>query len=326
MSSTPSGRPDGRTGSVSSLEGIPASCSVSPYRERLQHYGLDWAMEMGLLSPDMDRAHVREVFGVTDLAAHVVPDASWPDLTLHGCLLLWLFLHDDRCVDRPASRDLSLLTATHARLYDVLDGAAPDPDAPFARSLHDIRQRVEARAGCAWARRLSTTFVAYLQAGHWERRGRSRGQPPDLTTYLKLRAIAGAMPSVFALLHVTGDVPADARFVRHVEIRLLTELASNHVCWANDLLGLSRECDEESESNLALILQRERGWTLTRAIDRVVEMTNAELRAFRRAVAMLPSFGDEDAAVHRYSQALDQWMIGHIQWSERSPRYRRVDG
>jgi hypothetical protein len=72
-----------------------------------------------------------------------------------------------------------------------------------------------------------------------------------------------------------------------------------------------------------LILQHESTLDLQEAITRAVAMVNAEMRGFLRLKTMMTSFGVvEDAYLHRYLEALEQWMVGDVRWAQHAPRYQ----
>jgi hypothetical protein len=166
---------------------------------------------------------------------------------VHACFCLWLFVHDDWCVDGPAAdNEPATWRATYSRLLNVLAARPVGRHDPLSRALRDIRGRIATRAGSVWAGRFCEDIVQYLQANDWERRGRARHPAPDLSTYTRMRYIAGAMVPTWTLLQLTNDVAPDASFLRHVDLRVMNELAANHVCWVNDILGFRKELDEHS--------------------------------------------------------------------------------
>ena len=76
-------------------------------------------------------------------------------------------------------------------------------------------------------------------------------------------------------------------------------------------------------NNIVTVLMRDHDIDLQAASDRVGAHFAALMGTFERAKASLRSFGDAalDAAVARYVEAMEHWIIGNLDWSFQTQRY-----
>jgi 5-epi-alpha-selinene synthase len=302
----------------------PLDVAVSPYRDSLHDASVDWAREMGIAPRDSAAARYLDAARLSDLAAFTMPYLTRDDLVFAARFCVWLFLHDDYYVDDAGGdNDERALRAVHAQIVAVLDGRPDHVGDPIAIGLRDLYDRVATRTDAAWVQRFVHTLKAYLQANDWERRIRVRQIAPDVSTYTKMRLFIGAVYPVFVFINIANGVDAGARFLRQADVRVLSEMANNHICWVNDVLGFRKELRERNPSNLVLVLRREYALTLQEAVTRAAEMADKEMRAFLQLRDLLPSFGAvEDRQVRAYVTAMELWMAGHLAWAQASERYR----
>lgn len=303
----------------------PLDVAVSPYRPHLHPSSVAWAGLVGI-APAGSTAHAYlEAARLSDLAAFTMPFMTHDDLDLAARFCVWLFLHDDFYVDDASgAKDEQALRRVHAQIFAVLDGRDDvEVRDPIALSLRDLCAQVARRADRAWQQRFARTIKAYLQANDWERRVRVRHIAPDVSTYTKMRLFIGAVYPVFVFINIANGVDAGAAFLQHADVRVLSEMANNHICWVNDVLGFRKELREENPSNLVLVLRQEYRLTLQQAVTRAAEMADKEMRAFLRLRDMLPAFGPvEDRQVRAYVLAMEHWMAGHIAWAIAAQRYQ----
>ena len=76
-------------------------------------------------------------------------------------------------------------------------------------------------------------------------------------------------------------------------------------------------------NNIVTVLMRDHDIDLQAASDRVGTHFATLMGTFERAKASLRSFGDAalDAAVARYVEAMEHWIIGNLDWSFQTQRY-----
>jgi hypothetical protein len=73
-----------------------------------------------------------------------------------------------------------------------------------------------------------------------------------------------------------------------------------------------------------LVLRHAEELTLQEAVNRSVQMHNAEVRRFIELESQLPAFGGTvDSNLARYVAALRARMRGNLDWARESGRYRR---
>lgn len=235
----------------------------------------------------------------------------------------WLFVLDDQCDEAGIGQDPVKLRAAHARHIAILQGAAATvADWPIAHALQDFRDRIGAVANAAWMQRFVRRVGEYFESCVWEAENRAQGIVPDSATYMRMRLFTGAVYICTEMIEITDgiDLPDDVR--THAVLQTLTVLTNAAVCWGNDLRSYFKESNRGDVHNLVAILQHERQIDLQTAINAVAAMHDAEVRAFIRLAAQVPTFGPElDPRVQKYVNILSTWIRGNYDWSQETGRY-----
>jgi Terpene synthase family 2, C-terminal metal binding len=103
---------------------------------------------------------------------------------------------------------------------------------------------------------------------------------------------------------------------------VLAQMTNNVISWANDLVSLDKERQQGDVHNLVLILAHEQRLPLQAAVDRVVALHDAEVRAFIALTKRLPTFAPAvDADLDRYVIGMRFWMRANLDWSIAAARY-----
>ena len=260
-----------------------------------------------------------------ELAGSTAAELSFESLERVHRWYLWLFLVDD--VTDPAAYASSLqeLRAMHAPLNRVLDGLAPEDDAPvIARMLRDLLVDLRRRGDEAYFPKLIADTRAYLQANAWEAFLRHRKSLPSSSVYEALRPDAGAAYTAFDLFPLLDEryrlTPGEQD---HVCINAMRTFANLHISWVNDIYGYEREMREENPSNLVLLYEREYVASPRAAKSLAIRKCNEVLDDYldcRRAFdALAPSVSAE---ARNYVRMMDQWISGSLRWHYLSRRYR----
>lgn len=300
----------------------PILARINPHAAAAQTNSLIWAAQFNLTRPQTAAYQKLQVARFGWLSARTYPDASVDDLSLITYWATWFFLHDDLCDESELGSRPQQLVVVDAHFSGVLNGSAePDPEQPFALALADLSRRMRERMGVVWCGRFAHSVTQCFQANFWEATGRLNQELPDLFTYMKMRPFTGAVYTGFDLINLAWDIDPNALFLRHLHIQQLALMAGNLICWHNDILSLPKELKEGNPYNLVLILQRERGLTLTEAKRQAIQMCNQEMRAFLHLLSQLPSFGNETKMAQRYVDGLRDWIRGHLDWCRETSRY-----
>ena len=310
----------------------PFGSAISEHADEVHRGTLAWAWRYGLLSGD--RAfRLFDATGLGRLVARTHPDSSLEDLKIISDWYTWLFLQDDMRDEAEVGRRPGELSEIDARFLDLLEGGEPTPlDIPLARALHDLSCRLRAHLrendiSEVWMRRLVRAVGEHLEATLWEAANRARGTAPAPEAYVRMRPLTGGLSIVTELVEIVEGIhlPQDVR--DHPTVRRLTDASHNVVCWANDVLSLEKELRHGEVNNLVVVLRDAHGLGLQEALNRAVEMHDAEVGAFVELSGRLPRFGSAvDAKLERYASSLRARMRGVLDWSRESGRYREAKG
>ncbi len=314
----PMAAPDGRPSLECSL--VPA---ISQHVERAHEHTLRWAVAIGLADAEGPKFERLRAARFAWLAARSYPWVSAEELDLIADWITFLFFYDDMCDTQDATEPdyLKKLLAREDRLIAIAQGFGTEPgDTPLDHALADILDRVAERADDYWLRRLGAHVHEYIEGVRWERIIRLQGRVPSLATYTKLRLLISAVYPCFDFAAIFVE-PCRNDFVTNVHVQQLEVMANNYICWVNDIYGLAKEIDEQTTSNLVIVLANQHKLTWDQALDRAIEMCNAELEAFFELECQLELLGDPNCRA--YVRALEAWMRGNLDWYAETRRYRQ---
>lgn len=300
--------------------------AISAHVESAHLHTLRWAIEIGLVHDEGPKFNRFRAARFTWLAARAYPTVSAKQLDLISDWITFLFFYDDMCDTQEATDPsyLDRLVTAEDRLIEIGHGAAlRDGDTPLDCSLANIRDRAAAFADQAWLERLGGHVQEYIEGCRWERIIRLQGQVPSMATYAKLRLLISAVFPCFdfAGMCIDGErrVVADNVLVQQLEV-----MANNYICWVNDIYGVDKEIGENTTSNLVIVLAHQFGLDWDTAIDRAIEMCNAELEAFLALERQMGQLANRDC--RSYIDALKAWMRGNLDWYSETKRYGIEDG
>jgi 5-epi-alpha-selinene synthase len=305
-------------------------CELAPalneHVELAQQHTLAWAVQMGLVHGQGTKFDRFRAARFTWLAARSYPCVRRDELELISDWITFLFFYDDMCDTQEAVNPdyLERLVAAENRLIEVGYGAAlRADDTPLDRALANIRERAAAFVDQAWLDRLGAHIEEYIEGCRWERIIRLQGQVPSLATYSKLRLLISA---VFPCFDFAGMCIDGKRtdFADNVLVQQLEVMANNYICWVNDIYGVDKEIGENTTSNLVIVLAHQFDLDWDKALDRAIEMCNAEFEAFLALERLLMQLADPGC--RDYVAALKAWMRGNLDWYSETMRYGKVDG
>ena len=290
-----------------------------PLAEEAHRHTVDWAWDQGLVEPWSELFHrfCGAHFGA--VAARLFPTVTAPQLDLAADLLTWLFFYGESLDDNIATHPVLYAEAieTERHFVKVLTGATlPDRTAPLSRSLGDLRRRLLREAGCAGSfDRFARGVERHLQGRRWQRLLGEGGQTPGLTTYRRLRLMAGTAAPLaeLAVLFVGG--PEGGAHVGS-SLEHLKVLAANSANWAEELALEEPALGETSEAstavNLVQVLRHEHDCPLAEAREKAMAMCDRELQRFTELASYLACATIADPGVLSFVRALESMVRGHF--------------
>jgi hypothetical protein len=165
-------------------------------------------------------------------------------------------------------------------------------------------------------------FTNYIEAFH-----RVRGGPDDLDTVTHMRRYSiGVLPSLDFGEPANG-FEVDAELVGGEPLLRMRVITADVIACVNEAFSLGKDLAKGESTSAAVVLMRLRGWTPEQTIhfleDTVAELIDEFLGLEPEARTQAARFGlpEETADVERYLQAMRDWMIANLRWSEETPRY-----
>ncbi|MFF8933042.1 terpene cyclase [Streptomyces longwoodensis] len=307
--------------------GLPAA-HISPGLDAARRHHLDWVRRTGLAADDRSLAWYVS-WDMPRLAALGFPHARGPALDLLADAMGFFFVFDDQ-FDGPLGRDPAAADRVCRTLIDIAHGAPPPPGAdPCTAAFADIRARSTDGAHPAWTARTAHEWEYYFAAQAHEARGRLRGIPADLATYLEVRRGVAATDLPLSLGERAAGLAVPASAFHSPELRLMRRAAIDVTLMCNDVYSLEKEEARGDMDNLVLVLERARHLTRGRALTAARGEVTRRLRRFDRLAAQVPAVCTqlalterEQADVAAYVRLMTAWMSGYHTWQTETHRYR----
>lgn len=296
----------------------------SPHGTAAAAYVRQVAVEVGVSG----KASTKVLHGMAlgEAAALTYPDADAERLGVAALWIAFLVLFDDAWSDL-----LSLegewrepVFVQHHAIHEVLDGrpASADDD-PLVRLLHRILADMAALDPAWDSSRFRQELKRYLSATLWELDLRSRGQVPDLASYLRMRHVFSTMTVQIELDYFVCRLRLPESVRVHPCIQLADAAVADYGCLVNDLYSFQTEREQGSISNVVTVLQLEHGWNIEEATAYAGRLCTQALATFTDVRVRLVCFGlSEDEELRRYFDHYEAFMSAAARWPARSARYR----
>ncbi|MEL6345684.1 MAG: hypothetical protein AAFV53_21425 [Myxococcota bacterium] len=285
---------------------------------------MNWVLSEGLVSSGSVQQRRLERIDPALLASCVYPEMSLQTLEFSAQWMAWLFLHDDHIQRGLVNGRGAEMIALEHRLLAVLADGTMDPNAPaLVTSLVSYLDAVRRAGGERWYPFFAQDVSQYIQSNIWELQQLMSGQTPDVETYRKMRRLGGATYTCFDFIFMDNMEGYDASVHYHAYARTLSEMATDHVSWVNDLLGYYKEIEEGSTANMVLVLMAHEGRTLQEALYTTATLCNQIMEAFLELEQKLYALpGMKHGALQRQIEGFRVWMRGHIAWMNRTGRFQ----
>ncbi len=314
-----------RSFAVSALREPPFSVRRHDAVELVAAESLGWVRDLGLIDTSVGLGRLAAA-SPAELAGRACPEAPADGLRLLTDLICWLFVMDDACDEDGLAASPTRLAPTVAELLTVLDRhgdpAAPAPAGvgPLGVALDDLCRRVRARRRPALLLRLVHELREYLLALLWEAANREQHRVPGVAEYVQMRRHTGGTRPSFTLTDLAYDGLPEAGRRADPALTALDALASDLVCWCNDVFSYDKErAGRPDAHNLVATIVGETGQGETAALRVAAGRFNEGLAEYARREAVLAAGADE--AVRAFLATRRNWIRATYDWSLAATRY-----
>lgn len=292
----------------------------NPEAAAIERDTLAWLRSFGI-GCTADEAEKLRKFDCAKYGGYSLPLADRASATLVTQFIsLWLFW-DDMQVEEEMGWDIEEVVRA---LVDPEPSVTPSR---YVLAWADIGRRLRVARSAAWLQRLGDAMRQWLENAKRETalaKAWRRGERLDFTTAFAIRTVSIGMYPTFHLIEHTAGVELPACVHEHPVVVELERLASRLVGMGNDLGGLAKDIDQRW-LNLVLVLHEQEGLPIAEAFERVVAIHNADVVAFDRECAKLPSFDPRtDAFVRHFIQAVRYNVQGFTRWEAVAERYQEL--
>ncbi|PYC67418.1 hypothetical protein C7C46_30220 [Streptomyces tateyamensis] len=299
----------------------------NPHRATAEAHHRRWMEEFRMLGSRMTPDSYAR-WEIPDLAALTYPDGDAEDLALATDLMGFYFVFDDE-FDGVRGRRPAGSTELCDQLIGVLHGSAAPADSPCVQGFESIWWRIRQVMSPRWVARAAYNWEAYFASHPAEAASRLTAEAPGRTTFLFLRRGTSAMETVLDMVERVGRFEVCPTAFHSPALREVRQLAADIAPLSNDVHSYPQEVRRGDVANLVLVVQRERGCTLSEAsavaIAEVQEQADrlAELREeLPRTYRALQLTADQVRDAQRYVEGLMAVVAGYIDWEGRTVRYR----
>jgi 5-epi-alpha-selinene synthase len=301
----------------------PFPSQINRYAGILEGYALEWVLRFKLLANESSyQRFCKSRFFL--LVASAYPHSNLEELKIANDWLSWVFIWDDQCDLSELKKQPEVLKTLHKRFIEILNGAElTSQDILFSHALTDLRQRTLERGSIKWFRYFISCLEDYFQGCVWEATNRANGIIPDVESYIRLRRSSVGVYAVLALTEFCHQLIIPDILKEHSIVKKLELITTDIIAWSNDIFSASREIASGDVHNLVFVLHKQEQFSIEKAIERVTEIHDQEVRSLIDLEASLPSFGEElDTELAKYISGMHNWIRGNLDWYARSYRYQ----
>ncbi|WP_437550821.1 hypothetical protein WME97_07925 [Sorangium sp. So ce367] len=299
--------------------------------ERYRRASRDALIGVGLLGGEAKERAMKRFEGIIVLDPYVYPYAiGHRRLLAAGTFSQWLFFLDDQYDDDPrVGRDVCAVRTIMERYLGILrTGDLPARPSPFARFTVHLRECLEALAPEGWMRRFLAHVEQYLFEGSLRATSAwARGQVPLLDDYLHLRMHDSAVFPAIDIIEIAAGLELPHATREHPAVAEMARLTVRHTAYVNDLFSYQKEVLwNDTPCNLVRVMMANKDIGFEEAVHAVVSMVNRDVDRFLEVERAIPSWGPSlDRQVEAYIGGMKAWMVGNVDFSLSSSRYRSED-
>jgi germacradienol/geosmin synthase len=291
---------------------------------------------MGLLagdSPWTEAKFTADDYGL--LCAAGLPDAPADKTDVLTDWLVWSFYVDDYFVDAfKRGGDMAAARDYVARLpkFMPLDPSHEMPTAtnPTERGLASLWPRVAPAMSPGWRRRFRRYVEDWLNGHLLELQHINEHYVANPVEYLAMKRRINGSTFIARLVEYAQPSELPESVADAPTIRSLIDAFADSGILINDIFSYEREVDDEGEnSNMVLVLQKSLGCDVQQALDATNDLLTARLRQvdyladteIPQMCAVYALTEAERATVLGYTQSIQDWLPGWLEWHRRADRY-----
>ncbi|MEU8622496.1 hypothetical protein [Streptomyces sp. NPDC048623] len=306
---------------------MPFALRRNPALQEVLPAHLAWLHTFGLL-PDEGAEQEYLRWDAPALSAYWWPTADSEGLLLGLDLYGWIFAFEGQ-FDGPVGNDVDATRAAVQSILDELDETpAHTPANPAAAAFRDLWARLGDGMSPHWSRRAATNWNNYLSAVLSETRNRAQGIIPDETSYREIREVSGLMYLLLDATERIGRCEISPAVYGTRPFQTMHQATVRACNFCEDLFSWQKERLQGDPHNLVFILERERGYSQSEAVDAVVSIVREYAKEFLRSEAELPGVLErlnEPLEGRARAYAMTDYMranfSGTYEWCRVSPRY-----
>ncbi len=287
---------------------------------------LEWAVSHNLLQDDRAVARMVSV-GPDKLIGYGFNRASEDVVQILVKWTILFFVIDDMFDEGAAGRDEQAAHRVLAPLKQQLSDRTHLADGGVAAALRELlddtgRRQSDMQQTFFW-KHIDDWFDALVQ----EAANRRSGSVPDLDSYLTLRQNSGPILPLFDLMEESECIRLPTKFYEMSEYQTLLVGASDISHWLNDVFSVPKELKQNDFHNLVLVIQHNRGGTLSEALIEATHHMRRRLGEMREAMERVHEMHADNVFNQCEIEAVTRWYEAllrttrHAVWYLDSGRY-----
>ncbi|KAH9945296.1 terpenoid synthase [Epithele typhae] len=291
--------------------------SFNPHHDAVSVESSQWINSYRVLS-DRKRAFFLQG-GSELLCSHAYPYASYERVRTCCDFVNLLFTVDEISDDQ----DRKGAYETGLTFYNSMRDLEYDDGTTLCKMTKEFTRRLLKHCGPRTYRRFIKHCKDYIEAVAQEADLRQHNTVLPLDEYTTLRRENSAVRFCFGLAGYALGVDLPDEVVEHPAFLAMHLATVDMVCWSNDLYSYNMEqAMGHTTNNVMTVLMTHQSLDLQGAADAVGKHYASLMDVWQTSKAALPSFGPEvDAEVAQYAMAMENWVIGNLNWSFETQRY-----
>lgn len=301
----------------------PFEAKIHPAVDKLEKYTSAWLREFNLLKSEKEY-QAFDSYKFAKMTARTYPVTDFKLLCTVSCFNTWLFVVDDALdhivPDTDKIRDPEFLKNLVADFISIFRyNKLPNKNKEtfeICSALEDLWQQLLSLTPVTWQCQFTVSFAATFQAAFWEAENSVLNRRITLSSYKNMRPYFSGANLGTDLIEPTSRISLPYYVQQNRHITKLVELIRRIICWANDIFSLKKELGHGDTHNLVCVLQNEYKTSISKALQKAVQIHNAEIQLYLRLKNELPSFGSKlDHDIMQYLSAMETMVRGFFDWS-----------
>lgn len=278
---------------------------------------LNWLFDFNILNSRNIKNFKKGKYTV--FGSYMYPDAGTLELRLANDFVVWLFIFDDY-IDENFSESVENIIQTINNLKNLINNNQLQPILSYndiIKLFKDWYERYKKSAELLYVDDFKNCFINYLNACLNELQLKQQQNILKFEEYMLIRRDLGAIRPCFNMIKYMIKLNSlNFTYEENIIIQQLSDYATDHVIFVNDIISYKKENNNNDVSNLIIIYVKKYNLTLKDAFNKTCFEANQTLNSLKYV-----KNNTNNKNIIKYAEWLEKWIMGHIEWCKISNRF-----